>query len=96
MTQDLRAMELLQEYEGHYADPESSMGVVVAAREALRTHLTAQAARIEELEKDAARYRFIRAHSYVEVKCDSPRVPDWMPEKLDAAIDAAMGAEGKP
>lgn len=38
---------------------------------------------------DAERYRHIRAHSYVEVHCDSPRADGWTPEKLDAAVDAA-------
>lgn len=46
---------------------------------------------IAALERDAARYRWIReSDAYVELHCDSPRNPDWRPEHLDAAIDAAM------
>jgi hypothetical protein len=45
---------------------------------------------IAALERDAARYRWIRANGYVEARCGSPRTPDWRPEHLDAAIDAEM------
>ena len=40
--------------------------------------------------KDAARYRFLRANSYVEFWCDSPRVLGWTETAFDAATDKAM------
>ena len=48
---------------------------------------------IERLQKDADRYRHIREHSYVEVKCDSPRLSGWRPELLDICVDAAISKE---
>jgi len=39
---------------------------------------------------DAARYRHVREHAYIELDCDSPRVDGWTPERLDAAVDARI------
>lgn len=44
--------------------------------------------------KDAARYRQLRKHSYIELRCDSPRIDGWTPDKLDAAIDAWINGDG--
>jgi hypothetical protein len=62
-----------------------------------------QEARIEDqaaLRKDAERYRYARLNSYIEVKCDSPRMPGVTPEDggfaLDAEIDAAIATESAP
>jgi hypothetical protein len=46
--------------------------------------------------KDAARYRWIRANSYIELTCSSPRIDGWDEsslDKLDAAVDAAIAKE---
>jgi hypothetical protein len=54
----------------------------------------------ESLRKDAERYRYARINSYIEVKCDSPRMLGVTPEDgglaLDAEIDAAIAAESAP
>jgi hypothetical protein len=48
---------------------------------------------------DAERWRYARQHSYIEVRCDSPRVDGWKVEHLDQAIDearAALTPKGRP
>lgn len=45
---------------------------------------------------NALRYEHIRAHSYIEVECDSPRVEGWVPEKLDALVDEARARLANP
>jgi tetratricopeptide (TPR) repeat protein len=62
-----------------------------AAIDALSAHGVKQPEPADAL--DARRYRWLRINSYVEVRCDSPRHPDWRPDALDAAIDAAMSKE---
>lgn len=52
-------------------------------------------ARVAELEKDAARYQYLRKYSYIELECDSPRSDEWRPEHLDADIDAAIAKKAK-
>lgn len=50
--------------------------------------------RAKEAEYDAARYRWIRLNSYVEVYCDSPRADGFTAEEgaanLDRAVDNAI------
>lgn len=53
---------------------------------------------LEAGQADAIRYRHIRQHAYVELKCDSPKADDWRPEHFDAEVDAAATqppAQGK-
>ncbi len=64
----------------------------LAAAQALNAELLA---RVEVLEKDAARYQHLRKYSYIELECDSPRSDDWRPEHLDAAIDAVIAKKTK-
>ncbi len=59
----------------------------------MKQQLDSQKAENEALRKDADRYRHIREHSYVEVKCDSPRNNGWRPELLDICVDTAMSKE---
>ena len=51
------------------------------------------AAAVEKLEKDAARYRWMREYlPSDDTSCDEALVAALTPEELDAAIDAAMEA----
>jgi hypothetical protein len=53
------------------------------------------AAALESAEKDAARYRWLRARPYVDIAACWLVADDVdTPEKLDAAIDAALSAKG--
>lgn len=58
---------------------------------ALATHPAPE--QVERDREDAARWRYARAHSYIEAQCSSPRVDGWSPTKTDAAIDAAREAQ---
>ena len=58
-----------------------------AKREQLERELSAANARIAELEKDAARYRWLREHSTQPAE---PWSTHSNPESLDDAIDAAL------
>ncbi len=42
---------------------------------------------------DAARYRWLREHAYIEIECTSPRIKGWMPSALDERVDAAILAQ---
>lgn len=45
---------------------------------------------------DAARYRWLREHAYIELHCDSPRVDGWHPSMLDRKVDAAIDRAKEP
>ncbi len=56
--------------------------------------LDAEKARVRELEKDAARYRFLRDADRSEENCPYEQMLMYAMESLDEAIDAAMKKEG--
>ena len=79
------------------SDADAAIAALQAELEALKsdigpalTDIAALTARLAAAERDAARYRYIRANSYVELRCDSPRNPDWRPEHLDRLVDVAI------
>jgi hypothetical protein len=44
----------------------------------------------ERQNKDAARFRWLREHAYIELDCDSPRLPGFTNERFDAEVDARI------
>lgn len=76
----------------HLATPERAL---FASIDALAKRAEAAEALAEQYRKDAERYRWLRAHAYIELECDSPREPSWHPEQFDADIDTAIAKEGK-
>ena len=49
----------------------------------------------EKICEEAARYRFIRSHSYVELWCDSPRVEGWTEVSFDMVVDEAIAEQNE-
>lgn len=71
----------------------SEIKQIKAELECARGDLKTAGQVIERYKKDAERYRHIREHSYVEVRCDSPRKIGWKPELLDICVDSAIEKE---
>jgi len=89
-ARDVRITELCQKVDSQCSV--ESVLALVAERDSLRAQLAAALAKVEEAERDAERYRWLRVDSPGS-RVVAEQMEDLVETDLDAAIDAAMPAK---